>query len=175
MGSLSKDARGNDTIDGRSGFDRAIYGGDPAVTSGITVNMAAGTVTGPAAIGTDTLRSVESVRGTNFADTYVATGFSDTSANAGSNVTFNEFEGKGGDDTITGNGDTQLAFFNATAAVTVDIQAGHRHRRRVGRHRQLHWRQPCSRLAVQRHPLGRWRQQHPRGPKRQRHAQWARR
>ena len=66
---------GNDTFDGRGGFDQAVYNNDTAVTTGISVNMAAGTVTGDAAIGTDTLRSIESVRGTNFADTYVATGF----------------------------------------------------------------------------------------------------
>ena len=43
--------------------------------SGIAVNMAAGTVMGDASIGTDTLRSIELVRGTNFTDTYDATGF----------------------------------------------------------------------------------------------------
>ena len=74
---------GNDLIDGRGGFDRADYNNDPTTTSGITVNLAAGTVTGDASIGTDTLRSVEAVRGTNFADVYDATGFSGTSTNAG--------------------------------------------------------------------------------------------
>ena len=64
-------------IDGRGGLDRANYDSDTDdnVTGGITVNLAAGTVTGDASIGTDTLRSIESVRGTDFADTYDATGF----------------------------------------------------------------------------------------------------
>ena len=115
---------GNDLIDGRGGFDRADYITDAATTSGINVNMAAGTVTGDSTVGTDTLRSVEAVRGTNFNDVYVATGFSGSSLNAGSNGTFNEFGGSGGDDIITGNGATRLAFNNATAGVVVDINLG---------------------------------------------------
>ncbi|MGY4622578.1 VCBS repeat-containing protein [Bradyrhizobium sp. USDA 4486] len=115
---------GNDLINGGGGFDRADYSQDPSTASGITVNMAAGTVVGDATVGSDTLRSVESVRGTKFADTYVATGFSGASTNAGSNGTFNEFNGGGGNDTITGNGNTRLAYVNATGGVTVDMQTG---------------------------------------------------
>src|SRR5262249_44431594 len=115
---------GDDLIDGRGGFDLAVYNNDTAVTAGISVNMAAGTVTGDAAVGTDTLVSIESVRGTNFADTYVATGFSGASTDIGLPATFNEFEGLGGNDTITGNGNTRISFVNATAGVTVDIAAG---------------------------------------------------
>ncbi|MBX9774702.1 MAG: cadherin-like domain-containing protein [Xanthobacteraceae bacterium] len=115
---------GDDTIDGRGGSDRVIYNLDPDTASGITVDLAAGIVTGDATIGTDTLQSVELVRGTNFADSYTATGFSGASANAGSNGTFNEFEGLGGNDSIVGNGNTRLAFFNATAGVMVDFTAG---------------------------------------------------
>ena len=83
--------------------------------------MAAGIVTGDAAIGTDTLRSIESIRGTNFADIYVATDLRrcglQTRAvnNVGNNGTFNEIEGLGGNDTITGNGNTRIAFYNASA------------------------------------------------------------
>jgi VCBS repeat-containing protein len=115
---------GNDTIDGRGGFDRVDYNQDPTTTSGITVHLAAGTVTGDASVGTDTLLSIEAVRGTNFADTYDATGFSGTSVNAGSFGTFNEFTGGGGNDTIIGNGNTRLSFNNATSGVTVDLQTG---------------------------------------------------
>jgi VCBS repeat-containing protein len=115
---------GNDTLNGRGGFDRADYALDPATASGITVNLAAGTVTGDSTIGSDTLLSIESVRGTNFADSFNAAGFSGSSANAGSNGTFNEFNGMGGNDTIVGNGNTRLAFVNATGGVTVDIAAG---------------------------------------------------
>ena len=105
---------GNDFIDGRGGYDFAVYNNDPATTSGITVNLAAGTVTGDASIGTDTLRSVEAVRGTNFADTYDATGFGGGSTNAGSIGTFNDFDGVGGNDTIIGNGNTRIQYSNAT-------------------------------------------------------------
>ena len=115
---------GNDTLNGRGGFDRADYALDPATTAGITVNLAAGTVVGDATIGTDTLLSIESVRGTNFADSFNAVGFTGASTNAGSNGTFNEFNGMGGNDTIVGNGNTRLAFVNATGGVTVDMQTG---------------------------------------------------
>jgi Ca2+-binding RTX toxin-like protein len=118
---------GNDTIDGRGGFDRAVYSLDDAVAAGISVNLAAGIVTGDARIGTDTLRSVEAVRGTDFADTFDATGFTATSTNAGSagvnasGAAFNDFEGMGGNDTITGNGNTRVSYDNATAGVTVTL------------------------------------------------------
>jgi len=119
------DARGgNDTINGGGGFDRADYINDPATTSGITVNMAAGTVVGDATVGTDTLFSVEGVRGTAFADTYNAVGFGATSTNAGSLGTFNEFTGGGGDDLITGNGATRLSYNNATAGIVFNIATG---------------------------------------------------
>ncbi|MCP3391766.1 Ig-like domain-containing protein [Bradyrhizobium sp. CCGB12] len=114
----------NDVIDGRGGFDRVDYNNDPATTSGITVNLAAGTLTGDSSVGTDTLVSIEAVRGTNFADTYNASGFSSTSTNSGSLGTFNEFTGEGGNDIITGNGNTRIGFNNATAGVVVDIATG---------------------------------------------------
>ena len=67
---------GDDLIDGRGGYDFAVYNNDPTTTSGITVNLAAGTVAAinplDLSIGADTLRSVEAVRGTNFNDTYNA-------------------------------------------------------------------------------------------------------
>ncbi len=50
---------GNDLLDGRGGFDQAIYNSDGLVTGGIVVDMAAGTVTGNATVGNDTLRSIE--------------------------------------------------------------------------------------------------------------------
>ena len=114
---------GNDTFDGRGGFDQASYNNDPT-TVGISVNMAAGTVTGDAAIGVDALISIKSIRGTAFADTYIATGFAGASTDTGLTATFNEFEGLGGNDTITGNGDTRITFVSATAGMTVDLSAG---------------------------------------------------
>ena len=41
-----------------------------------------------------------------------------------SGTTFNEFEGMGGDDTITGNGNTRITYVSATGGVTVDLAAG---------------------------------------------------
>ncbi len=62
--------------------------------------MAAGTVTGDLSIGTDTLRSIESVRGSVFADTYDRDRLRRWSAlNVGNNGNFNEFEGMAGNDT----------------------------------------------------------------------------
>ena len=76
--------------------------------------MAAGTVVGDALyIGTDTLRHIEAVRGTVLDDHYDATGFGANSVNAGSSGTFNEFEGAPGNDTVVGNGNTQVAFYDA--------------------------------------------------------------
>jgi VCBS repeat-containing protein len=119
---------GDDTLSGEFGYDRANYGN---ASAGITVHLAdnashtGGSVTGDGSVGTDTLQSIELVTGSNFADTYDATGFSATSSNAGSTVTsntagmFNEFEGRGGNDIITGNGTTRVSYFHATSGVTV--------------------------------------------------------
>ena len=122
---------GNDAFDGGGDFDRANY---TAATGPITVNLAAGTVQGTGAngssVGTDTLQSIELVGGTAFNDIYIATGFNSQSANAGSTVrfnvagTFNRFEGRGGDDTIVGNDDTQISYIHAFAGVTVDLDVG---------------------------------------------------
>ena len=81
-----------------------------------------------AGVGTDTLLSIENIRGSDFADTYVATGFTGVSPDsAACTATFNEFEGMAGDDTITGNGSTQLSYLSATAGVTVDFTSGAGH------------------------------------------------
>ena len=68
---------GDDFIDGGGGFDRVLYWfrTDDNITAGLNINMAAGTVVGDASVGTDTLRSIELMRGSNFDDTYNATGF----------------------------------------------------------------------------------------------------
>ena len=110
---------GNDLLDGGSGIDRAIY---TDATGPITVDLAAGTVErGDRAVGTDTLVSIEQIRGSDFADTYVATGYTGVSPIGSVPANFNEFEGMAGNDIITGNGATQLSYLNATAGVTVNF------------------------------------------------------
>lgn len=117
-------------FDGYNGGDDVYHGGggldivefDGGGRDAIDVNMAAGTITGRAPgsnIGNDTLDSIERIRGSEFADRYDATGFSNLSTNAGSSGNFNRFEGQGGADEVIGNGNTYLDYFNTTAAITV--------------------------------------------------------
>jgi len=119
---------GNDTFDGQGDIDRAGY---TAATGPIEVQLAAGTVQGTGAnnssIGTDTLRSIEIVGGTEFDDIFIATGFSSQSVNAGSIIplnltgTFNQFEGLDGNDTVVGNDNTRISYAHAFGGVTVDF------------------------------------------------------
>jgi Ca2+-binding RTX toxin-like protein len=105
---------GNDTIDGGAGFDRADY-----TTSIASVSVVlGGTAAGRAADGfggTDVLRNIEAVRGSNFDD--ILTG-SDTGA-------FESFEGRAGNDTINGMGGIDLVDYSfAGAAVNVNLGTG---------------------------------------------------
>jgi Ca2+-binding RTX toxin-like protein len=116
---------GDDKIDGGGGFDRAQYHLDGNISTGLNVQLALGIVTGDADLtGTDTLISVEAITGSILADVYDARGFGPGSTNAGSNGTFNEFEGHAGNDVIHGNGNTRIAFYNAQEGVTVDLANG---------------------------------------------------
>ena len=112
---------GDDFIDGGSGFDRSDYLGS---TGGVSVNLAAGTATGNSSIGSDTLRSIEIIRGTVFDDVYDARGFSATSVNASSLEDFNTFDGQGGNDTIYGNGYTRIQYGSSGVAVEVNLASG---------------------------------------------------
>lgn len=99
---------GDDTLDGGAGFDTASFDG---ATSGVRVELAAGRATGSI----DTLASIESVLGSQFADRLDATGFGTSGANVGSGgSSFNQFEGGGGNDTLIGNGETRISFQNAS-------------------------------------------------------------
>ncbi|MGI8524841.1 MAG: beta strand repeat-containing protein [Pseudolabrys sp.] len=127
---------GNDQIFGGGGIDTAGYSVNNTLSGvdGITVNLAAGTATGrdataTTAVGSDHLHSIEEITGTNANDIYDASNFtSDTadtpSVNAGSGSSFNQFEGEGGNDTITGNGFTRVSYQHAAAGVTVHVDAG---------------------------------------------------
>src|SRR4029079_12852027 len=121
---------GNGFIDGRGGFDIAQYNNMTYTTGPISVDLADGIVTGDASNGVDTLRSIEGIQGTNFADSFDATNFGAAGYlnaalyNVGNFGTSNQFEGLGGDDTITGNGNTRLIYASSTGAVTINMAAG---------------------------------------------------
>ena len=117
---------GDDSFDGGSGFDIARYAFDGAISTGLTVNMAAGIVTGDSVLtGTDELRSIESIQGSVLGDVYDATGYGAIGALNVSNShgTFNEFEGMAGNDTVIGNGNTRVNYISAREGVTVDLDS----------------------------------------------------
>jgi Ca2+-binding RTX toxin-like protein len=114
---------GDDTFHGAGGTDTVEYDG-AADNSPLSVKLAAGLVTdrfGATVIGTDTFDSIEQIRGSESDDLYDATGFSSKSVNAGSSSTYNRFEGQGGADTVIGNGNTFLAYFNASNGIAVSM------------------------------------------------------
>ena len=112
---------GNDLIDGRGGNDAASY--SYAGLSGVNVDLAAGTVTSTdESVGNDTLREVEVVIGSNFADNFDATGYGGISLNRNSfGEGYNIFSPLAGDDTIVGNGETILNYAGVGGAMTVDL------------------------------------------------------
>ena len=107
---------GNDTIDGGSGYDRADYQMSTSAVNVTLGGLSNGTATGDASVGTDTLISIEAVRGSIFADTL-------TGSNAAG--IFESFEGREGNDTINGMGGTDRVDYNASrAGVTVNLTTG---------------------------------------------------
>ncbi len=104
---------GNDTIDGGSGYDRAVYS---TAAESISVNLGTGIVTGGTTVGTDTLLNIESVLGTDYADTFDARTFATLSSN--------DFMPGGGDDIVYGNGWTRVSYENSLVAVRADVSSG---------------------------------------------------
>lgn len=101
-------AAGNDVIDGKGGTDRADYS---STSVGVVADLVAGTV--QVGSSTDTLRNIEDLRGSNYADTL--------RGDDGSNV----FEGLLGDDLIDGRGGQDAVRYDrATGAVNVNLQTG---------------------------------------------------
>ena len=88
--------RGNDTLNGGAGADEADFSG---ANGAVSVNLGAGTAIGVGADGTDTLNSIENIRGSAYNDTLIG--------DSGANV----IRGGGGVDTINGEGgaDTLIA------------------------------------------------------------------
>jgi Ca2+-binding RTX toxin-like protein len=114
---------GGDFFDGRGGTDGVVYSG-AATTAGIEVELADGVVEWKDGMSdADTLRQIELITGTNFADTYDATDFSATSTNRNSfGQNYNLYNPMGGDDTIIGNGETYLNYgTNLGGSITVDL------------------------------------------------------
>ena len=75
----------------------------------MTVDLAAGTATGDASVGTDHFTLVSRVRGSNFNDTI--------SGDANNNV----LDGRGGDDTLTGGGGSDQFIYNGGADTITDF------------------------------------------------------
>ena len=125
---------GNDFFDGQLGYDRANYTHAPGA---INVQLADGTVTkytdashglsliAPTRCGRSSLSPALILPTSSMPSDSAA-----SSTNAGSTVTFNtngtlnEFEGRGGNDTIIGNGNTRISYLHATAGVTVTSHPG---------------------------------------------------
>ena len=117
---------GDDFIDGGRGYDRSSYRNS---AEGVQIDLALGKASS-ASQGTDTLRSIEDIQGSNFADVYDARGFvggyTSTTSNVGSYWWgYNSFLSEGGDDTIYGNGSTRISYSNAMVPVTVDLKLGY--------------------------------------------------
>ena len=110
-------------------------------------------MTGDASIGTDTLRSIEGVQGTNFNDTYDATTLRHRGLplNVGNNGTFNQFEGLGGNDTITGNGNTRIIYSSASGRGDHQLAAGTATGDASVGTDSYHRRQQRHRLGIRRH------------------------
>jgi hypothetical protein len=104
---------GNDVIDGGEGFDAVSYQFEEGA---VTVNLAEGTAFKPG--GTDTLISIESVRGSMFDDTLIG------------DDNNNVFRPLAGNDTIDGGGgNNEVRYdrdvnFGGTQGVVVDLEAG---------------------------------------------------
>ena len=114
---------GADTLDGGADKDAATY---HTGTSSISVNLGAGTVVDSFGA-TDTLISIESVRGTDFNDTML--GDSNNFAQYLLSDFSRNFEGGGGNDTIDGGTSlptnfTNVSYSTATAGVYVNLGMG---------------------------------------------------
>ena len=121
---------GNDSVDGGGGFDdQVVYRGD--VPAGITVNMAlaSGQVTNDGSGGVDTLVNIDSIVGTDFADTMTGSdtfrvglhgGDGNDTLTGGAFIT--DLEGGAGNDTLTGGaGFAYAVFWGSNEGVTASL------------------------------------------------------
>ena len=117
---------GDDTLDGGNGTDTASYS---SALSGVTVSLITGLSSGGA--GNDTLRNIENLIGSAFADTLTGDGnANDIRGGAGNDTLIGGagddiLMGGAGNDTIDGGlGRDTVSYDDATAAVTVSLDAG---------------------------------------------------
>ena len=127
---------GDDSIDGRGGNDRVQF---HSAAAGVYVNLTTGeskdrvayrdgTDSDAAEVGWDTFTNIERINGSIHGDYLTAVGFGVTVGAGNMSTTRNTsnvlWAGRG-DDTIVGNGDTELTFSDsrATSGVVVDLQA----------------------------------------------------
>lgn len=104
---------GNDLIDGKGDNDRASYQNSPA---GVNVNLVSGIALDGWG-GTDTLVSIDEIRGTGFNDTLTG---GNVLNGRGTYDGGEYFDGRGGNDTIDGGGGYDRVYYmNAPAAVVV--------------------------------------------------------
>ena len=121
---------GEDILEGGMGADMLVgtglnTSGNYTIASygyaltGIKANLSATATVTDGASDNDILTNIAWVHGSDYADAFTVG--ADYVSNDGSKV---EIEGMGGNDTITGNGNTRIGYLNAEASVTVDLQAG---------------------------------------------------
>ena len=89
----------------------------------MTVDLAAGTATGDASVGTDTFHRCQQVRGSQFADTLSGDANNNTLDGQGGN---DVLDGRGGNDTLIGGGgaDTFVYADNGGADIVTDFNHG---------------------------------------------------
>jgi Ca2+-binding RTX toxin-like protein len=100
---------GDDTIDGDPGFDVAIY---TSASGSLNIDLATGVANASGqGLGTDTLISIEGLRGGDFADTL-----------KGANAVDNSLDGGAGNDSLDGRGGVDLVRYDRSPnAVTVNL------------------------------------------------------
>jgi len=110
------DLVGNDSIDGGSGVDTLNYS---AAGAGVTVNLISQSAQNTGGAGIDTIRGIENVVGTNFADTLTGNEFGNIfTAGAGDDM----LVGNLGNDTLNGGSGIDTAnYFSATTGVKVSL------------------------------------------------------
>ncbi len=130
---------GKDTLIGGAGDDTLIGDGDGTdlevdtadysgaigpiaidfTAGGIVGGVSAGIVSGGEDVGTDVIIGIERIIGTDADDSFVVgDGF------VSDFTDYVEFEGRGGDDQITGNGATRISYRGAGEGVSVDLGVG---------------------------------------------------